>query len=1102
MDLIGKTLGGCKVTGLIGKGAMGEVYRATQLSLEREVAIKILAQHYAEDEEFRLRFIREARSIAKVNHPNILQIYEVAEQDGINFMVMELINGQTMADILQKKGFIEWHVAAEFAKQAAMGLQSAAEANIIHRDIKPDNLMVTNNGIVKVSDFGLAKECNSELTQTNTVMGTPAYMSPEQCDGEDLNTLTDIYSLGATLYRIVTGVLPFTAPTAVSMMYKHKHEEPVPPEKYMPSLPKPLSKLILAMMEKDRDNRPQNMGLIADELDNIIKNVPVTDSSEMTMKVDKGNDSFGFDAAPAKAVDDFMINPADELIAESEMFMKQKRPIAAYNCLKRALELQPDNTKIRQKLEKAKEESTVASIKISEQLLEHGKLSHIRAELHEKIKKDPDDVDSMEKLQALDFMDQQKRNMTNDIRKKLGAENYEEALQLWEKMPEHLREKSLVDTINHIKQKVLPLQAVLIEAEKLNNDGNLEGAIAKLDEAAAIDNTDQVMKIRQQVNQKLNTINTLLREGAESEINGDLKNAVDCYGRILGILPEHKKAAEKRIDCLKMLANQASSKGELQEAEKLLEELLTIDPKNSEAGKKLGEIKNHNKELKEYLSRSTTALSKKNYLAAIKSSKKALEMAPSHQSAVFKLKEAKRGLIYKRLMPLTIVAVIVLAVAAIAPKFYLDMLLNSADKEITAKNYEKAKQLLSTAQKIPFWATQKNNVITSKINQINITTILENFNSAYENALKNNDEKNRKIFFDSVKETEKQIKDMPTLPEKIKGSHIADIYLKEAGIIYKSGDMEKSFEKYNNYLLFAKTSNIPASMEAKNKVLGISAWKQGNKFMETGKLESAEFHFQTAVQKLPELTQAKEALEKIKTKKTRFIKMIESAREKIVDARKEKIYSNYKLKLEQAKEAAEKVLAEKPDNTEAKNIIREVDWRLDAGKDMVFFMLSPDKAFAIDRYEYPNKKGEKPLSASFFEARELAKKAGKKLPDIDTWRTAALGVKRRDWDYTWGNKFREKHCQASTNSPKDSAAESGSFPQGATPEGVEDMCGNLAEWVDAGETEGADEATAMGGCFTDTDPFDLTVNTMKTYSAKINYRSTGFRCVKFYNNKE
>ncbi len=245
MDLLGKNLGGCEVTALLGKGAMGKVYQATQLSLQREVAIKILASHYANDEEFRIRFIREARSIAKVNHPNILQIYEVSEQNGINFMIMELINGQTMAEFLQKKGFIEWREASGFISQAAQGLQSGADVNIIHRDIKPDNLMVTNNGIIKVSDFGLAKECDSELTQTNTIMGTPAYMSPEQCDGEDLNTLTDVYSLGATLYRIVTGVLPFTAPTAVSTMYKHKHEAPVPPEKYMPSIPKKLSSLIL-----------------------------------------------------------------------------------------------------------------------------------------------------------------------------------------------------------------------------------------------------------------------------------------------------------------------------------------------------------------------------------------------------------------------------------------------------------------------------------------------------------------------------------------------------------------------------------------------------------------------------------------------------------------------------------------------------------------------------------------------------------------------------------------------------------------------------------------------------------------------------------------
>ena len=225
--LIGKTFGGCQILAEIGVGGMGVVYKATQLSLDRKVALKVLSPRYANDKTFIKRFVREARAVAKVNHQNILAIYDVGNQGNVNYMIMELIDGQSLAEILDQKGRLPIHQAVDVIRQACAGLEGAFNQGIVHRDIKPDNIMVTNTGQVKVSDFGLAKELSSSLTATDAVMGTPAYMSPEQCDGHSLDLRSDVYSLGATFFRVITGRLPFEAETAMAMMYKHKHD-PVP----------------------------------------------------------------------------------------------------------------------------------------------------------------------------------------------------------------------------------------------------------------------------------------------------------------------------------------------------------------------------------------------------------------------------------------------------------------------------------------------------------------------------------------------------------------------------------------------------------------------------------------------------------------------------------------------------------------------------------------------------------------------------------------------------------------------------------------------------------------------------------------------------------
>ncbi|HLX64886.1 MAG TPA: protein kinase, partial [Planctomycetota bacterium] len=269
--LINQVIGGCAILSVIGQGGMGVIYKGRQKSLDRIVAVKVLAPHLANDVNFVSRFQKEARAIARVNHPHILAVYDVGTDQNINYMIMELIEGESLAELqAERRGALDWREATEFIRQAAQGLEAAQAVGIIHRDIKPENLMVTRKGQqIKVSDFGLAKESDGTGTQTSvdSVMGTPAFMSPEQCDGKKVDGRSDIYSLGGTWYRLITGRLPFEAETAMSTMYRHKHEALIPPNEVLPTIPRPISDVICKMMAKKREHRYQTFSEVIESVD-------------------------------------------------------------------------------------------------------------------------------------------------------------------------------------------------------------------------------------------------------------------------------------------------------------------------------------------------------------------------------------------------------------------------------------------------------------------------------------------------------------------------------------------------------------------------------------------------------------------------------------------------------------------------------------------------------------------------------------------------------------------------------------------------------------------------------------------------------------------
>src|SRR5438445_1302996 len=213
---------------VLGRGGMAEVYVGTDRVLGRRIAVKILADRFAKDSSFVARFRREAQSAAALNHPNVVSVFDTGSDDGTHYIVMEYIQGRTLSEVIKQDAPLLPERAVEIAQAAAEALDFAHRAGIVHRDVKPGNIMLTATGDVKVTDFGIARATSSEsLTQTATVLGTATYFSPEQAQGERVDARSDIYSLGCVLYEMLTGQPPFVADTAVAVAYKHVRDDPV-----------------------------------------------------------------------------------------------------------------------------------------------------------------------------------------------------------------------------------------------------------------------------------------------------------------------------------------------------------------------------------------------------------------------------------------------------------------------------------------------------------------------------------------------------------------------------------------------------------------------------------------------------------------------------------------------------------------------------------------------------------------------------------------------------------------------------------------------------------------------------------------------------------
>jgi len=254
-----------EIVGKIGTGGMADVYKAKDHKLNRFVAMKVLKTEFREDKAFITKFRAEAQAAAGLAHPNIVNIYDVGEDRGVNFIVMELVEGITLKEYIAKKGKLAVREATSIAIQVSQGLEAAHNSGIIHRDVKPQNIIISTDGKVKVTDFGIARATTSDTINT-TVMGSVHYSSPEQARGGYSDAKSDIYSLGITMYEMLTGHVPFDGDTTVAIAIKHLQEEMTSPEVYVPDLPRSTVQIIYKCTQKSPDRRYANMAELVYDL--------------------------------------------------------------------------------------------------------------------------------------------------------------------------------------------------------------------------------------------------------------------------------------------------------------------------------------------------------------------------------------------------------------------------------------------------------------------------------------------------------------------------------------------------------------------------------------------------------------------------------------------------------------------------------------------------------------------------------------------------------------------------------------------------------------------------------------------------------------------
>jgi serine/threonine-protein kinase len=266
----------------LGAGGMADVYLAEDQELGRRVAIKILNGRHANDDQFIERFRREAKNAAALNHPNIVSIYDRGEAEDTYYIAMEFLDGRTLKELIVSRGAAPINVAIEYARQILSALRFAHRHGIVHRDIKPHNVLVDAEGRVKVTDFGIARAGTSQMTETGSIVGTAQYLSPEQARGGEVDPRSDLYSLGVVLYELLTGKTPFDGDTPVEIAMKHLSNAPKPPSSLRPEIPAELDKVVLRALSKNPDERYQSADEMEADLERVARGAPVSAATAAT----------------------------------------------------------------------------------------------------------------------------------------------------------------------------------------------------------------------------------------------------------------------------------------------------------------------------------------------------------------------------------------------------------------------------------------------------------------------------------------------------------------------------------------------------------------------------------------------------------------------------------------------------------------------------------------------------------------------------------------------------------------------------------------------------------------------------------------------------
>jgi len=259
----------------IASGGMADIYLGEDLKLKRKVAVKILSRNYAGDQNFVARFKSEAQILAKLKHHNIVDIYDWGKYDDLYFIIMEYVDGISLRELIDRRGALDPETSTYLVIQICEALMSAHNNNLIHRDIKPQNILITSEKKVKVTDFGIAKSLNTDITKTLNILGTAQYISPEQARGNVLDNRTDIYSLGVVFYEMLTGDTPFRGDTSVDISLKHVSEKPAKPSSLIIDIPLKLDKIVMTCLEKDPGRRYEDIEGLKRDLNNYLEGKPV-----------------------------------------------------------------------------------------------------------------------------------------------------------------------------------------------------------------------------------------------------------------------------------------------------------------------------------------------------------------------------------------------------------------------------------------------------------------------------------------------------------------------------------------------------------------------------------------------------------------------------------------------------------------------------------------------------------------------------------------------------------------------------------------------------------------------------------------------------------